>query len=83
MLQILMGRRPPLRRGKIKNLFMKCTFHYATSALKKLHTPAPIRLAVEFEQTAMGTSENIPPASVTPAVHPPVATIRLRIVKLK
>jgi hypothetical protein len=48
------GQAAPVKKGKTQKVIQgasKETVQYAASALKKLHTPAPKRLAVEFEQT--------------------------------
>jgi hypothetical protein len=48
------GQAAPVKKGKTQKVIQGAseeTVQYAASALKKLHTPAPKRLAVEFEQT--------------------------------
>jgi hypothetical protein len=68
------GHAAPIKKGKNQRLVQEVpesTMQYAMSALKKLHTPAPKRLAVEFEPQSTGTSESTTPASVTPVTRPP------------
>ena len=71
------GQAAPIKKGKPRNLVQEVpesTMQYASSALRKLHTPAPKRLAVEFERPAMGTVEPSAPALVTPVTRPPMET---------
>ncbi len=63
------GQAAPVRKGKTQKVIQGAseeTVQYAASALKKLHTPAPKRLAVEFEQT-QDVATTPRPQAVTPA----------------
>jgi hypothetical protein len=66
------GQADPIKKGKNQKLVHEVpesTQQYAMSALQKLHTPAPNRLTVEFEQATTGNLDSIPPA-VTPIARP-------------
>jgi hypothetical protein len=67
------GQAAPIKKGKVQKLVKEVpdsTMQYAMSALRKLHTPAPKRLAAEFDQPTVGTSNTPPPTLVTPATRP-------------
>jgi hypothetical protein len=62
------GQAAPIKNGRGKKITQEApeeTVQYAENALKKLHTPAPKRLAVEFDQT-----EEVTTNSLTPVVSP-------------
>ncbi len=72
------GQAAPIKKGKNQKLVQEVpesTMQYARSALRKLHTPAPKRLAVDFEPQSMETLESTTPALVTPVVQPPSAAV--------
>jgi hypothetical protein len=71
------GQAAPLKKGRNQRIVKEVpesTMQYAMAALKKLHTPAPKRLAVEFERTSPGISETLPPA-VTPVARSSANTL--------
>ncbi len=66
------GQAAPIKKGKNQKLVQEVpegTQKYTMSALRKLHTPAPKRLAVEIEQATTGKLDSIPPV-VTPVARP-------------
>jgi hypothetical protein len=71
------GQAAPIKKGKTQMVIQGAseeTVQYAENALKKLHTPAPKRLAVEFEQTLEVATISRPPA-VTPVAIQTTATV--------
>jgi hypothetical protein len=73
------GQAAPVKKGRTQKIIQEApeaTTAYAKSAIKKLRTLNPKRLAVEFDESTADVLTEQPPTTVTPAInrasnHPP------------